>query len=113
MKNHWSLFTNLCFVAAVLFGFAGCKQSETQMETKAAPTELPVNSSSPEAIDAFTQVMEFLDVGNTQQARVYFSKAIELDTNFASAYIFRSGTSPSNEHFRSDLHSASKKLTEN
>ena len=115
MKNHWSLFTHPCtciFIAAVLFGFVSCKQSETQVETKVEPTELPVNSSSPEAVAAFNKGMEFLDVGNTQQARVHFSKAIELDSNFASAYIFRSGTSPSNDHFKSDLRLASKKLSE-
>src|SRR5688572_467150 len=115
MKNHRYLFTHsytILFIAVVLFGSVGCKQSETQVETKVEPTELPVNSSSPEAVAAFNKGMEFLDVGNTQQARVHFSKAIELDSNFASAYIFRSGTSPSNDHFKSDLRLASKKLSE-
>ncbi|HEU5290278.1 MAG TPA: tetratricopeptide repeat protein [Cyclobacteriaceae bacterium] len=115
MKNHGSIFINpfiSLFIAAVLFGWAGCKQSETKVEAKVEPTELPVNSS-PEAVAAFKKGMEFLDVGNSQQARVHFSKAIELDSNFASAYIFRSGTSPSNEHFRSDLMSATKKSNEN
>lgn len=116
MKNDWSLFKHLrmgLFISAVLFGVVGCKQSETQVETKLEPTELPVTSSSPEAIAAFRRGMEFLDVGNTQQARVNFSKAIEIDSNFASAYIFRSGTSPSNDHFKSDLRLATKKLSEN
>src|SRR5688572_3018106 len=117
MKNHRYLFTHsytILFIAVVLFGSVGCKQSETKVEAKIEPTELPVNSTSSEAIAAFNKGMEFLDVGNTQQARVHFSKAIELDSNFASAYIFRSGTSPSNEHFRSDLRSAtSKKSSEN
>ena len=117
MKNHRYLFTHsytILFIAVVLFGSVGCKQSETKVEAKIEPTELPVNSTSSEAIASFNKGMEFLDVGNTQQARVHFSKAIELDSNFASAYIFRSGTSPSNEHFRSDLRSAtSKKSSEN
>lgn len=116
MKNHCTLFSNLCtcfVISVVLFGFVGCKQSETKVEAKIEPTELPVNSSSPEAVAAFNKGMEFLDVGNTQQARVHFSKAIELDSNFASAYIFRSGTSPSNDHFKSDLRTATRKLSEN
>ena len=113
MKNYRSLIVPCfyLFISVVLFG--GCKQSETQVESKADPVELPVTSSSPEAIASFNKGMEFLDVGNSQQARVHFSKAIELDSNFASAYIFRSGTSPSNEHFRSDLRTATKKSSEN
>jgi hypothetical protein len=36
-------------------------------------------------MQAFKTGMDLLDVGNGQQARVYFSKAIELDSNFATA----------------------------
>src|SRR5689334_15866602 len=108
MKNYRSLFTHsgtYLVIAAVLLTFVSCRQSETQVEAKAEPAELPFTSSSPEAMASFTKGMEFLDVGNSQQARLHFSKAIELDSNFASAYLYRSATSPSNEHFKSDLRS--------
>jgi tetratricopeptide (TPR) repeat protein len=116
MKNYRSLFTHLStflVIAAVLLTSVSCRQSETQVEAKAEPAELPFKSASPEAMASFTKGMEFLDVGNSQQARLHFSKAIELDSNFASAYLYRSATSPSNDHFKSDLRSASKKVTEN
>ena len=61
MKNHRSLFTRpdiILFISVVLFGWVGCKQSETHVETKSEPTELPVNSSSPEAIAAALQRLE-------------------------------------------------------
>src|SRR5690349_10305374 len=114
MKNHRLVFIHpytFLFISVVLVGLVGCKQSETKVEAVASPTELPVTSSSPEAVAAFNKGMEFLDVGNTQQARVNFSKAIEIDSNFASAYIFRSGTSPSNDHFKSDLRTAARKIS--
>jgi tetratricopeptide (TPR) repeat protein len=116
MKNYRSLFihsSTYFAIAAVLLTFVSCRQSETQVEAKTEPAELPFTSASPEAMASFTKGMEFLDVGNSQQARLHFSKAIELDSNFASAYLYRSATSPSNDHFKSDLRSASKKITEN
>src|SRR5689334_8100988 len=70
MKNYRSFkihsYTFL-FISVVLVGLVGCKQSETKVEAVASPTELPVTSSSPEAVAAFNKGMEFLDVGNTQQ----------------------------------------------
>jgi tetratricopeptide (TPR) repeat protein len=97
----------------VIVSFEGCKQSEKQEQVKEEPSELPVASASAEAMAAFNKGMDLLDVGNTQQARVHFTKAIELDSNFSSAYLYRSSTSPSNDHFKADLKSAAKKLGEN
>jgi tetratricopeptide (TPR) repeat protein len=113
MKKYHVSITNSCVligITVVSLSFTGCKQSEKQEQVALVPTELPFVSSSAEAITAFNKGMEFLDVGNSQQARVYFTKAIELDSNFAAAYIFRSGTSPSNDHFKSDIRSATRKI---
>jgi tetratricopeptide (TPR) repeat protein len=115
MKKYNSLATFLytfCFITMIVT-LESCKQSEKQEQVKEEPTELPVTSESAEAMAAFTKGMDLFDVGNTQQARVHFTKAIELDSNFASAYLYRSGTSPSSDHFKSDLRSATKNLTEN
>ena len=100
-------------ITAVLLTFTGCKQSEKQEQIAVVPTELPVTSTSTEAMASFTMGMEFLDVSNTQQARVYFTKAIELDSNFACAYLYRAiARSPSDDHFKSDLRSAAKNIEE-
>ncbi len=116
MKKYNPLITFLCtfcFITTMTVIFESCKQSEKQEQVKETPTELPVTSASSEAMASFAMGMDLLDVGNTQQARVHFTKAIELDSNFASAYLYRSSTSPSNDHFKSDLRSAAKKLGEN
>lgn len=113
MREYYSKLKGLCafiVITAVLLTFVGCKQSEKQEQIVVLPTELPISSPSAEAMAAFNKGMEFLDVGNAQQARVHFTKAIELDSNFAGAYIYRSGTSPSNDHFKSDLRSAAKSI---
>ncbi|HEY3429505.1 MAG TPA: tetratricopeptide repeat protein [Cyclobacteriaceae bacterium] len=116
MKNYQLVPMRLCVVLAItttlLIGVS-CKQTEKQEQAAVLPAELPVTSSSAEAVAAFKKGMEYLDVGNAQQARIQFSKAIELDSNFASAYLFRSNTSPSNDHFKSDVRLAAQKLTEN
>ncbi len=115
MKKYNSLVTFLCtfcFITIVIVSFESCKQSEKQEQVKEEPSELPVTSASEEAMAAFTKGMDLLDVGNTQQARGYFTKAIELDSNFASAYLYRAGTSPSTDHFKTDLRSAAKNIAE-
>ena len=114
MKNHPIIikYYLIVLIAAVLPSLTGCKQSEKQEQIAIVPTDLPFASSSAEATAAFNKGMEYLDVGNSQQARAYFSKAIELDSNFASAYIYRSATSPSNDHFKSDIRSATMKIVD-
>ena len=78
MKNH-QFYLGACFISAVMIMTVSCRQSEAPLETKTEPVELPFTSSSAEATAAFKQGMDLLDVGNTQQARVQFTKAIELD----------------------------------
>lgn len=114
MKNTLKQYTFLMVLVVVpaLVLCVRCKQTEKQEQARIEPTELPVSSASAEAMQAFKTGMDLLDVGNGQQARVYFSKAIELDSNFATAYLFRANTSPSNDHFKSDLRSATNKLSD-
>lgn len=112
MKNILKRYSFLIVIviAPVLVLCVSCKQAEKQEQASIEPTELPVSAASDEAMQAFKTGMDLLDVGNGQQARVYFSKAIELDSNFATAYLFRANTSPSNDHFKSDLRAAANKL---
>ncbi len=113
MKNYQgSLIPSYTCIAIVtlLLAFLGCKQNEKPQQVNVLPTELPVTTSSTDALTSFNKGMELLDVGNAQQARLYFAKAIEQDSGFASAYLYRSNTSPSNEHFKKDLATATSNL---
>lgn len=117
MKKHLPAYINLCallVLTTVLLTFVGCKQDEKKEETVVA-TEIPFTTSSPEAMTSLNRGLDLFDVGNTQQARVHFTKAIELDSTFASAYVQRSGTRLSgdrepDEFFKSDLEKATKNL---
>jgi tetratricopeptide (TPR) repeat protein len=122
MREYYSQLKGLCtffVITAVLLTFVGCKQSEKQEQIVAGPIEFPFTTTSSEALASFNAGIDLLDVGNGQQARIHFTKAIELDSSFASAYIFRSGAgsdiyqsgaSPSDEHFKNDLRKAAKNI---
>lgn len=102
--------TNLSFVlifsVLLLFNY-GCQPSAT-----AEPeviTELPMTSQSDEAKAEFTEGMLAFDLGDRTRARENFEKAIELDPNFALAYLYRSFSSRSSKEFSSDLKIANEK----
>ena len=79
----------------------GCQEA-TQKEEPESSDEIAFSSASEEALTQFNQGLELFDIGDGQAARAYFTRAIELDENFTSAYVFRSFTSGSAKEFRAD-----------
>lgn len=87
-----------------IFSFA-CQQGEKE-ETQEANNEIPITTSSEEALAQFNLGLELFDIGNNRKSRGYFAKAIELDPNFTSAYIYHSFSSGSAEEFKNDTDKA-------
>jgi tetratricopeptide (TPR) repeat protein len=55
--------------------------------------ELPISSTSDEAIQHFVDGLAIFDQGNNQNARPHFEKALELDPNFVTAQMYKAYTS--------------------
>lgn len=97
--------TSIIAMATIaIFSFA-CQQAEKE-ETQEVNNEIPVTTSSSEALAQFNLGLELFDIGNNQKSRSYFAKAIELDPNFTSAYIYHSFSSGSAEEFKNDTDKA-------
>jgi tetratricopeptide (TPR) repeat protein len=79
-------------MVAMLF-VAACKDSEkeveTEIETDYAGNELPVNTDSEEAMEAFQEGLEYFDNGSDRKARAKFDEALEYDPDFVSAQMYR------------------------
>ena len=73
-------------VGLLLVMFTGCEQKVT------TATDIPVTSSSEEAIALFEKGREALDFGRTDDARTLFEEAISLDPDFALANRYRAFT---------------------
>ena len=87
--------TNLLIVA-LLFIFSACQPSDStdnkQVEettTGMYASEIPITTSSDDALAQFEMGLAIYDQGNNQKAKAYFDKAIELDPDFVSAYMYR------------------------
>lgn len=94
--------------ALVLFTFS-CKQKEKIAETSSANLDLPYTTQSEEALNQFKDGLLALDLGDAQRSRGHFDKAIELDPDFAVAYVYRSYTSRSGQEFAADVKTANEK----
>ncbi|MCM8568867.1 tetratricopeptide repeat protein [Gramella jeungdoensis] len=85
-------------LVAMLFA-ASCKDSEkgkeTEVETDYAGNELPVNTDSEEAMEAFKEGLEYFDKGSSRKARAKFDEALKHDPDFVSAQMYRSYTANS------------------
>lgn len=71
-----------------------CKQAE-EKKLVYPENEIPVSTSSEEALNEFKEGLKIFDEGNSLKARPYFEKALELDPNFVSAQMYRAFTSTS------------------
>ena len=71
-----------------------CKSPEEPKVTF-PENDLPVSTSSDEALTAFMTGLEIYDQGNATKARPYFDKALELDPNFVNAQMYRAYTANS------------------
>jgi Flp pilus assembly protein TadD len=85
--------TTVLLVAATLV--AGCNRSpETSAQSSAAPlAELPISSTSPEAIQAFRHGRELLENARASDARADFQRAVRLDPKFAQAHVLLAAVS--------------------
>jgi len=77
MKNK-NIYITLSIILA-LFIFQGCCESEDG--------KIPISTSSCDARDNYIQGKEFSNNLQKEEALVYFKKAIELDPEFALAYL--------------------------
>lgn len=75
-----------------------CQEKQTQ-ETAVDDGELPVSTTSEEALEKFNSALAFFDEGNGQKARPLFNEALELDPNFVSAQMYRTFSANSAKDF--------------
>lgn len=86
------------FIFAVFF-FASCK-------TQSPGNEIPVTTTSKEALKIFTDGRDKFENIEFIAAASLFDKAIQTDTNFAIAYLYRSQSGGEPEIFRQNLDKA-------
>ncbi len=70
----------------------GCKPAKSD--------ELPITTASKEARQLFVEGRELAEFYQTEKANDLFKRAIELDPDFALAYLFKAGTSPDAKEFK-------------
>ena len=68
-----------------------------------ATGEIPITTSSEEARAVFLEAREMSEHLRTDEAREHFDKAIELDPDFAQAYLYRSFDFTSDEDLKNHL----------
>ncbi|GAA4314411.1 hypothetical protein GCM10023164_09980 [Christiangramia aestuarii] len=71
------------------------KNEEVETKTDYSANELPVNTDSEEAMEAFNEGMEYFDNGNNRKARAKFDEALQHDPDFVSAQMYRTYTANS------------------
>ncbi len=87
----------------ILIVLAGCRPAEPPGPPAPVIEEIPVTTSSPEALADFERGRELLDVGRDQEANALFEAATVKDPGFAYAYLNIAGTAASLREF-SDSH---------
>ncbi|MDP4263664.1 MAG: tetratricopeptide repeat protein, partial [Bacteroidota bacterium] len=99
----------LIFTLVAIFSFVACKSHEKTAGIQVT-TDIPVTSKSDKAKAAFQQGLALLDEGSTSKAKEMFTKAIEIDSNLAVAYLYRTGLGTSPKEFMDDLAKAKAHL---
>ncbi len=87
----------------ILTVLAGCQPAEPPAPAAPVIEEIPVTTSSPEALADFERGRELLDVGRGQEANALFEAAAAKDPSFAFAYLNIAITAASLQEF-SDSH---------
>lgn len=90
--------TAVFLVTAALFMLFACQSPQTK-EVLYPENEIPVSTSSDEAMEEFVAGLDILDQGNAQKARPYFERALEKDPDFVSAQMYRAFSSNSAKDF--------------
>ncbi len=88
-----------CILVAI-FLIASCKDAKkenavAETEEDSSTVELPVNTDSDEALQAFEEGLQYFDEGNQRKARAKFDQALQLDPDFVSAQMYRTYTANS------------------
>ena len=88
----------------VLAASMACRPADDGRETVAAAArDIPVTTSSPEALTAFREGQKAKDVGRDQEANALFENAVRLDPSFAYAYLNVAATAASAREFATNL----------
>ncbi len=85
-------------MTAIILILIACQSPQTNNYTY-PENEIPVNSSSNEAMQEFLAGLNIFDQGNAQKAKPFFDKALELDSDFVSAQMLRAFSSNSAKDF--------------
>ncbi len=67
-----------------------CQESSKEAQLTYPENEIPISSTSDEAMQEFLKGLELYDQGKPQKARALFDNALELDPDFVSAQMYRS-----------------------
>lgn len=104
---------SVCTPFLMLLFFSACQgpveNVEEETEAIVEHSVWPVSSTSEEAVKEYNSGLIAWDLGDNQRARTHFDKAIEMDPEFAAAYVFRSFTSRSTIEFTQDVQMANEK----
>jgi tetratricopeptide (TPR) repeat protein len=94
-------------VLAIAITLPGCTGTATQTAQQSAPVMvLPVTTTSDEAREQFMSGVYAMDMGRFIDARGYFEKAVQIDPDFAVAYLNLAFASNSLEKFTMNLKKA-------
>ena len=87
----------VCLCALVSFALLivvqfGCKPAKSD--------EVPITTTSQEARKLFIEGRELAEFWQAEKANALFKRAIEIDPEFALAYLFKAATSPDAKEFK-------------
>jgi tetratricopeptide (TPR) repeat protein len=82
--------TSTLFTAMLALFFFACQPSEKKADTTSTENlDFTYTTQSKEALQQFQEGQTIFELGDRERARPYFDKAIELDPDFAVAYVYR------------------------
>jgi len=82
----------LVFFALLIVVQSGCKPAKSD--------EVPITTTSQEARKLFIEGRELAEFWQAEKANALFKRAIEIDPEFALAYLFKAATSPDAKEFK-------------
>ena len=88
----------VAIVAVTLIGLVGCEAEKNSL--------VPITTDSDEALAAYLTGRDLAEKIRAQEARPYFEKAVELDPQFAMAYLQLAFTSRSTKEFFANMDKA-------
>lgn len=105
-ESRWCLFDGFSVWIVVIAMLCAMTLVVTACTSGGDTTEIPITTKSDEARAVFIEAREMSEHLRTDEAREYFDKAIELDPDFAQAYLYRSFDYTSDEDLKIHLNKA-------